>query len=1010
MVANVTDYPNILIRASAGSGKTFRLSNRYLGLMHAGVSPDQILATTFTRKAAGEILDRVMVRLANAALHETPCRDLATHLGYPSLSKRDCLELLGELIRHLHRLRICTLDALFAQLASSFSLELGLPPGWRIVEAVHDAKLRREAIATTLQSDSNREVERLLHLMAKGEATRSISTLIQSTVDDLYGLYLETDSAAWHRIPKPELLRDENVDAAIEDLLNAPLPDDSRASGARESDVAAAQQRDWARFVGRGLAKKVSDGVTTYYRKEIPPETITAYERLLNHARAVLLHQVANQTEATYELLNRFHVAYETLKHGARAVRFDDITRTLARNTAIADIEQQQFRLDTTIGHLLLDEFQDTSLPQWHVLRSFAHNVISPHDSESRSSETPGSSFFCVGDVKQAIYGWRGGLSEIFDALHDELEGLVDDSMSTSYRSSPPVIDTVNLAFQQMTRHPSLGSLETHVTQWCSRFQEHTTERRALHGYVELSTAPTAEEGQDKKEVKPQHVAQRIGKLVEQATGYGVGVLVRSNKAVAQMIYELRRQGIPASEEGGNPLTDSPAVQLLLSLLKLADHPGDTVARFHIASSPIGAPLRYTDHGDEDRTLALAQDIRSDLLHEGYGSTIYRWASLIESHCDRRDRTRLRQFVDLAFTYQPIATLRTTDFLSYVATERIADPTTAEVRVMTVHQAKGLQFDIVVLPDLDYNLTGQKGSCVVGQPSATEPVDRVCLYRNSDIQKLLPPELRELFETESRRSVDEAMCVLYVALTRAIHALYMIIDPSSANERSLHKTPAGLLRAALTDGKPLQPKETAYRCGEQDWFSREEARDLHEPTRSVEHAPLAVRLAPVSDDSPLDHTAPSQLEGGAQVLGSRVLDLRSSIAPSGLLRDFLHHAASQWQPRPNDPAQSRGSFEGQLIERLGQQPVDCWAGVRSAGVQIDVVVSQEGRYVAVLCDGATGSEGDHGGALATHRLLARAGWPVFRIPHRTWQADWFACCEALLNGLASGQRDNPRRE
>ena len=80
MAINVTDYPNILIRASAGSGKTFRLSNRYPGLMQHGVSPDQILATTFTRKAAGEILDRVMVRLAEAALDEGKCQTLAIHL------------------------------------------------------------------------------------------------------------------------------------------------------------------------------------------------------------------------------------------------------------------------------------------------------------------------------------------------------------------------------------------------------------------------------------------------------------------------------------------------------------------------------------------------------------------------------------------------------------------------------------------------------------------------------------------------------------------------------------------------------------------------------------------------------------------------------------------------------------------------------------------------------------------------------------------------------------------
>jgi ATP-dependent exoDNAse (exonuclease V) beta subunit len=873
---------NVLIRASAGSGKTFRLSNRYLGLMHHGVSPDEILATTFTRKAAGEILDRVMIRVAQAALDQTHREELASFLNQPALTRDDCLELLRQLVRNLHRLRICTLDAFFAQLASSFSLELGLPPGWRIVETVHDNRLRREAIALTLQSDSQREIRRLLQLMAKGEARRSISSLVQSTVDELYGLYMETDAAAWQRIPKPKMLRDDEVVIAIENLRSAPMPDDPRAATARDGDITAAEQNDWARFVGRGMAAKVLEGQTTYYRKDIPAETITAYQALLTHAKAVLLNQVANQTEATYELLDKFHDSYQQLKHDSRALRFDDVTRSLAHSTALAGIQKQQFRLDTTINHLLLDEFQDTSLAQWHVLRPFARNVAAHRTNGS----TQHTSFFCVGDVKQAIYGWRGGLSEIFDALQDELAGLAEESMNVSFRSSQPVIDTVNEAFSNMTRHPNLGSLEEGVTAWCQGFQQHTTTRQQMAGYAELRTAPAAGEGENKHEVRARFAAQRIGQLIAQAPGYSVGVLVRSNEAVARMIYELRQHGIPASEEGGNPLTDSPAVQVLLSLLKLADHPGDTVARYHIARSPLGEQLQYTDHRRLDRALELAQHIRSQLLDDGYGPTILQWARALEPHCDRRDQNRLRQFIALAYAYHSLATLRTADFIAYVESEKVADPTVAAVRVMTVHQAKGLQFDVVVLPDLDSRLSGQPDSCVVGQPSPTEPVDRVCLYRNSSIQKLLPDELQELFATSARRSANEAMCVLYVALTRAVHALYMIIDPSSANENALHKTAAGLLRAALTDGRRWEAEQVAYQCGDQRWCDQEAPRPAAQSV-VVPQVRRAVKLASASAESRLDHTSPSQLEGGARIQGNRVLDLRSATATT---RGTLIHA------------------------------------------------------------------------------------------------------------------------
>ena len=99
------------------------------------------------------------------------------------------------------------------------------------------------------------------------------------------------------------------------------------------------------------------------------------YQRLLHQARAVLLDQMARQTEATYELLDKFHGVYAQLKHQTGSLRFEDITRALTASDRLGDIDRQHFRLDTPIAHLLLDEFQDTSLAQWQVLRPFAKCV-----------------------------------------------------------------------------------------------------------------------------------------------------------------------------------------------------------------------------------------------------------------------------------------------------------------------------------------------------------------------------------------------------------------------------------------------------------------------------------------------------------------------------------------------------------------------------------------------------------------------------------------------------------
>jgi ATP-dependent exoDNAse (exonuclease V) beta subunit len=876
---------HVLISASAGTGKTFQLSNRYISLLARGASPDQILATTFTRKAAGEILDRVVVRLAEATLSADRHQELIAHVDAPCLSQDACAQLLEQVLRQVHRLRISTLDAFFAQLAGSFSLELGLPTPWRIMEALQEKYLRSEAIELTLQENTHQDAQRLVHLMAKGTALRSVSDLVRGTVQELYDLYLETDAAAWQQIPQPRLLPSGELAELIEALRTADLPVDKRFENARARDLDAAAVSDWEAFIGGGLAAKVLEQESTYYRKPIPADVVKIYRRLIDQAKAVLLDQMARQTQATYELLDKFHALYARLKHRARALRFEDVTRALVAGQRPGDLARQHFRLDAPIEHLLLDEFQDTSLPQWRVLEPLARFITAANSPPAAGAHRAGASFFCVGDTKQAIYAWRGGKADIFDALPAELPDLTQESLTTSFRSAPAVIETVNRVFSQLTRHGHLERFHEPVAAWCAKFPQHTTARQGLPGYAELWSAPDGEAGDSPDDVKLAAAAGRIAELTRSAPGCSIGVLTRRNAVVSQLIYELRRRRVPASEEGGNPLTDSAAVQLVLSLLKLADHPGDTVARFHVARSPLATPLAYPDHRDDARTLALARLVRVRLLHDGYGRALEQWAELLEPNCQRRDVSRLEQLVDLAYGYQPLATLRTSDFLRYVELERVADPTAADVRVMTVHQAKGLQFDIVVLPDLDAQLVGQSDACVVGQSSPTGPIDRVCLYRNASIQKLLPAELQRLFEAYTRQSMEEALCVLYVSLTRAIHALYMIVRPSTSSERNLPRTSAGLLRAALTDGQPLPGDVVAYQHGDPQWYAQLPRRP---PAASTEVAvDRHIELAPLPDHLQLEWTSPSQLEGGHRIRADRLLDLSGG---AGAARGTLIHA------------------------------------------------------------------------------------------------------------------------
>lgn len=876
---------HVLISASAGTGKTFQLSNRYISLLAHGAAPDQILATTFTRKAAGEILERIVGRLAEAVLSANEYAKLIRHLDPPVPSRDACGQLLAQVLQQIHRLRISTLDAFFAQVASSFSLELGLPTPWQIMDVLQEKYLRGEAIELTLRSDARHDVKRLVHLMAKGTAQRSVAELVRSTVDTLYTLYIETEQAAWQRVPQPRRLTQGELAEVLDLLRDATLPANKHFANARDKSLATAEAGDWETFIASGLPAKVLEQQTTYYNKPIPTELVAIYQRLIDHVRAVLLNQVAEQTQATYELLDEFHASYAQLKLRAGGLEFGDVTRALVEGPLTGNLARQHFRLDAPVEHLLLDEFQDTSLPQWQVLRPLARRITAPAAQPPAGSPGRTTSFFCVGDTKQAIYAWRGGKSDIFDALPAELSDLAREELTASYRSAPAVIDTVNRVFTQMAAHDNLAQYHAPVAAWCERFPRHTTTRSTLPGYVELWAAPDADEGEGADDVKLAAAAERVAELARLAPGCSIGVLARRNAVVGQLIYELRRCHVSASEEGGNPLTDAASVQLVLSLLQLADHPGDTVARFHVARSPLAGPLEYPDHGDVARTLELARHVRARLLYDGYGRAIQQWAEWLEPHCSPRDASRLEQLVDLAYSYQPLASLRTADFLRYVELERVADPTAADVRVMTVHQSKGLQFDIVVLPDLDASLVGQSDACVVGQSSPTGPIDRVCLYRNASIQQLLPQDLQQLFETYTWQAVDEALCVLYVSLTRAIHALYIIGRPSKSQERNLPKTAAGLLRAALTDGQPLRGGTVAFRHGDSQWYRQLEPKPAAAPAETRVDRP--VQLAPPRTDQSWEWTSPSQLEGGHRLSADRLLDFSGGVSAA---RGTLIHA------------------------------------------------------------------------------------------------------------------------
>jgi ATP-dependent exoDNAse (exonuclease V) beta subunit len=772
MSAPVAEH--LVIRASAGSGKTYRLTNRYIFLLAARVPAGEIWAATFTRKAAGEILERIVSRLAQAAANDEGAHQLAAAIGHPGLTPADFVRMLRGVLSDLHRLRIGTLDSLFLGLAGAFPLELGLPPGWGIAEEADAAAEREDALDAVLTGDADRveQLTRLYERLWPAEARRAVRKDLLELVETLSSAFLAVPRAGWQT--NPPKAPDGNVEAMIAKARSVSLLN-KRFLTAREKDLGNAAVEQWPDFIGGGLAARILSGSDTYYSKPLPPELVACYRELLAFAKYAVHRDLATAAAAVWEFLDEFHRRLATVREAGGKLRFDDVARALAHGLQ-PNAAGFEYRIDGHIGHLLLDEFQDTSALQWRVLQPLARRVMAV-----------GGGVFAVGDVKQAIYGWRGGRAELLDKLPGKLGGIRTEELDHSRRSSRSVIDCVNKVFQTLADHVETETVSAAAASWQERFHRHTTERADRTGFVHVETGPAQFEGESTAARRARHyawVARRIKLLVEAKPSATVGVLCRKNQAVGRMIYELRECGIAASEEGGNPITDSAAVEGILSLLTLADHPGHTIAAFHLAAEPFATILRGSGY-DPASPEETAFRVRSALVEDGYGPVVAGWAERLKAICPASDCLRLDQLTELAEAYQPRATLRPSDFVALVRQHKAATPTGSRVRVLTLHTAKGLEYDAVVLPELDVSLSDpHHPAFIVADPDPPRLPDGFVGRRvSTKLAPLADTGAREQTEAAARRAVEESLSLLYVALTRAREALYALLPGPTARVR-----------------------------------------------------------------------------------------------------------------------------------------------------------------------------------------------------------------------------------
>ena len=559
------------------------------------------------------------------------------------------------------------------------------------------------------------------------------------------------------------------------------------------------------------------------------------------------------------------------------------------------------FRLDSRIDHLLLDEFQDTSPIQWRILEPIAREIAADGTGER--------SFFCVGDVKQSIYAFRQAEPRLLAQLDRMLPGLLPEAMDESYRSSAVVLGAVNRVFLGLDANPVLTADELApyrraAATWGAGFREHRTARADVPGAAFVIEARELRDGETKSLPMLERCLERVERIREEAPQATIGILMRKNRNIPFLIHRLRRLGIDASGEGGGPLTDSEAVRVFLSMLHLADHPDDSAAAFHVGSSAIGKAIGLAREAPDKERQRFARKLRARLIHEGLGGLAASVAALVtaERGWSGWDVARFAQLLDLAHAFEGEMGLRPSLFVQHLRTERVEAPGRARVRVMTVHASKGLEFDAVILPELEEKLVGRRPELMVDRP---RPEGLIHTVTGSPGKKLQSAhgELKRLYDATTERSVEDALSNLYVAMTRAARRLELIvsiIDPDEETKPSKSPTAADLIRAALPSEECTRPDDQGVLWSHPENASSEEWPVGIGGTIPLDPEPelLDLRLAPRGRHRNLPRRSPSAEEGGGTTRARDLFRPRSAARRGTLAHHWLERLEwiEDWQP------------------------------------------------------------------------------------------------------------------
>ena len=862
---------NATVHASAGTGKTWLLVTRILRLLLAGARPDSILAITFTRKAASEMQQRVTERLhALMCADDTELDALLKAYGIrPDAGNRTrARQLYEDGLFNPYALRATTFHAFCQELLQRFPLEAGIAPGFELSETT--GLLAQQALDVLVAESGNNShpvtpaLDRLTagcgglsntqsalrsflshrsdwwaYIQGQADplayATRRLEQLlaIDSTQDPM-GSFPDDLQRARLQTFCELLVRNHTATNAgfAEDLasaLNAPLaPEAFYAAVTPVFLTIKGEPR--SRKPGKTQCKRLgAQDEQTYLdlHHQICDELLSIKDRIARHN--TLLTSVAWIT-AGMQLLDH----YQRIKQEQRLLDFSDLEwKACELLNQSSHASWVQYKLDTRIDHLLVDEFQDTNPTQWRLLLPLLEELAAGSDGRARS-------VFLVGDKKQSIYSFRRANPALLGEASDWLKNNLQASnypLDASRRSAQAIIDCINTVFGTDPLQQRLDG-----------FNRHTTHHPEMYGHVELLpliTADTSDNPDDPRSPlrNPLHtprlvsedlryaneahmIATRISTLIQaqtpvtkddetRALSYGdIIILLRQRTHISAYEAALRNKQIPYLSDSRGALLDNLEVRDLECLLNVLISPYDNLAIAQVLRSPVFGlsseqliPLVTAGTGswyERLGGLAAAQqapylyiytqleqwraltgqvpvhDLLDRIFHEA--EVIQRYEAAFPEALKPRVHASLTRFIELALEVDNGRYPSLPRFLDQLnrlrqsendqPDESAPEETDSQrVRLMTIHGAKGLEAPVIFLADTAATRRSRSAhAALVDWPGDQQSPRHFLLAGNKEKQDSVTADL---LDEQAQHDLREETNLLYVAITRARQYLFI---------------------------------------------------------------------------------------------------------------------------------------------------------------------------------------------------------------------------------------------